>query len=283
MTNWSWLRCAAILVCFLMPSGAVRADQPQSLEIGITPYYSTRVLFEQYEPMRQHLERSLGRPTFFVTATDFKAFALKTRDHGYRFMFDVPHFGRLAEVDDGYRVLAQMKAVLRGTFLAKKDAPAKNLADLRGLTVATPDPLAIITMMGAEALIDAGLEPGKTVHLEKRPSHNTAVLSVLNGEADAALVWYKTMASMAPETTERLRVIGNTVDVAAFILFLAAPEVPEAEVKAVQSALFEFARSDAGQAFAKATGYGHIIPVASDDLTILDRYLDPVRKALESR
>ncbi|WP_460021476.1 phosphate/phosphite/phosphonate ABC transporter substrate-binding protein [Magnetospira thiophila] len=271
-----WLMVLALGVLIQGPSWAA-----EPLEIGITPYYSTRLLFKQYEPLRVHLEKTLGRPTYFVTATDFQTFALKTRDRAYRFIFDVPHFGRLAEVDDGYRVLLQMKAVLRGTFLVAQESPGASLADLRGLTVSTPDPLAIITMMGAEALVDAGLMPGETVTLIAKPSHNAAVLSVLNGESDAALVWYKTLASMAPETIDRLRVIGNTVDEPIFILFLAAPQVEDAEVQAVRQALLDFAASDEGRAFAQATGYGHIAPVSSDDLTSLDRYLGSVRRALD--
>lgn len=267
----------AVLGTFGRP---VRGESAPPLEIGITPYYSTRLLFEQYEPLRSHLAATLRREVFLVTAKDFRAFAQRTRERAYRFLFSVPHLGRLAEVDDGYRPLLQMKAKLRGTFLVRQDSSSRVLADLRHRSVSTPDPLAIITMMGEQALAAAGLRPGETVATVSKPSHNAAVLSVLNGETDAALVWHSTVASMDRDTAGRLRVLGDTEEIPVFILFLAAPGVPKEEADAVRDAVLGFAATEAGQVFQKQTAYGSLAPVRSEELAPLDSYLPAVRRAL---
>ncbi|MGE5504439.1 MAG: phosphate/phosphite/phosphonate ABC transporter substrate-binding protein [Actinomycetota bacterium] len=272
---------AAFAAAAALPLRPGRARAGEALSIGLAPYFSTQMLFEQYEPLRLFLERRLDRPVYLNTAKDFRTFALRTREHAYPFVFDVPHLGRLAQVDDGYRPLLHMNARLRGIFLVADESKVASPADLRGRTVATPDRLAIITMMGEEALAKAGLVVGTDVHLVPKPTHNAAVLSVLGGESDAALVWHSTLASMAPETTGRLRPVGETAELPTFIQFLAAPAVPAAEVEAVRAAVLAFGATDEGRAFASGTGYGELVPVRPADLAVLDRYLPMVRRAIK--
>jgi phosphonate transport system substrate-binding protein len=258
-----------------------RAQGGEPLVVGVAPYYSTQLLFEQYEPLRSYLERTMGRQVFLVTAKDFRTFAQRTREHAYPFLIDVPHLGRLAQVDDGYRMLLQMSAKLRGVFLVPRDSPVASLADLRGHSVATPDRLAIITMMGEQALAKAGLTVGTDVRVVPKPTHNAAVLATLGGEHDAALVWHSTLSSMAPELAGRLRPVGETVELPTFVLMLAAPSVPAAEAEGMREAVLTFAATAEGQAFAARTGYGRLMPVRSEDLVLLDPYLPMVRRAID--
>lgn len=271
---------ASTFLLALLPLPAATAGE--AIEIGVAPYYSIKLLFEQYEPLRLHLEKSLARPVYLATAKDFHDFAHATRRHDFPFVFTVPHFGRLAQIDSGYRPLAQMKAKLQGTFLVRKDSFFTKITDLKGRTLATPDRLAIITFMGEEALVEAGLSLSQVAR-QAKPTHNAAALSVLNGETDAALVWHSTLASMAPEIAGQLRAIGNTVELPTFILFLAAPEVSAADAEAAREAVLAFGASEAGQAFKKATAYGHIAPVLPAEIAHLDRYLPRVRDALGQR
>ncbi len=262
------------------PSTAL-AEQNPRLDIGIAPYYSTQLLFQQYEPLRAHLEQVLQRPTYLGTAKDFRTFALRPRAHDYPYIITVPHFGRLAQVDDGYQPLAQMKAMLQGVFVVKKDDRATTLADLKGRVVATPDRLAIITLMGEQALTEAGLGPDRTVRIVPKPTHNAAALSVISGEVDAALVWHSTMASMESGIADDLRIIGTTVTLPTFVLFLAAPEIPAAEAATMRAAILGFGETDEGRAFFRRTAYGGLAPVSADEISHLDVYLPSVRRALD--
>jgi phosphonate transport system substrate-binding protein len=276
------LLALASLLLAVVSASTTRAEEAPPLEIGIAPYYSTQLLFQQYEPLRAYLSEALRRPIYLVTARDFRTFALRTRAHDYGFIVTVPHFGRLAQVDDGYRPLLQMKAQLQGVFLVAKTSPAQQLADLRGRMIASPDRLAIITMMGEQALAKAGVDPDYDVRLTPKPTHNAAVLSVLNGESDAALVWHSTLASMEPEAAARLREIGATTELPTFVQVLAAPELPDADVEVVRAAIAAFSDTPQGQAFLGRTAYGRFVPLGPDDSAFLDEYLPKVRRALEA-
>ena len=204
----------------LARGGALAAD-PEPIEIAIFPYYSTRLLMEQYEPLRAFVQERLKRPTYLVTAKDFRTFIERTKAHEYPYILTAPHMGRMAQVEDGYRPMLEMKAKLRGVFLVDKDSAYATLDDLKGKAVGSPDPLAIITMMGEQALKTAGLNVPKDVRINPQPTHNAAVLSVLRGENAAALVWVNTLASMDPSVKERLRTIGTTIELPTIILYMA--------------------------------------------------------------
>lgn len=270
----------AALACWLSGGGRARAAEADSVEIAVLPFFSARVLVETYEPMRAAIQARLGRPTYLVTARDFRTFALRTEAGGYGFILTAPHLGRLAQLEAGYRPLLQWLAPLRGVFMVDRDSPLRSLADLRGRRVGMPDPLAAITMMGEETLRAAGLVPGKNIILASQPSHNAALLSVLRGENAAALTWVNTLDTIEPDIRDRLRPLAYTGEMPVASVFMAGPRLPAAEADALRAALLAFAGSDAGRGFLKRAGYDGIVPIASDGLAPFDRFLPAVRRLL---
>lgn len=269
------------MVAFL-GAGPARAETPQPLEIAIFPYYSTRLLLEQFEPMRLFIEHQLQRPVYLVTAKDFRTFIERTHQRQYPFILTAPHMSRLAQVEDGYRPMLQVRTRLQASFLVDRNSSYATLGDLRGHSIGTPDPLAIITMMGEEALIAAGLTPPGDVVLNAQPTHNAAVLSVLRGENAAALVHEVVLAGMAPEVRQRLRSIAKTVQLPTMTVYMASPSLPAAAADAIRDAILAFAASREGHDFMQRTGYDGIDPASPDDLKLFDRYLPLLRRALAS-
>lgn len=260
--------------------GPARAQPQPPLEIAIFPYYSTRMLLEQFEPMRRFVEQHLRRTVYFVTTKDFRTFIERTHQRQYPFILSAPHMSRLAQVEDGYRPMLQARVKLQASFLVDRNSPHATLQDLRGQSIGTPDPLAIITMMGEETLIAAGLNPGKDVTLKPQPTHNAAVLSVLRGENAAALAHHVVLAGMDAETRDRLRPIAKTVQLPTMTFYMASPTLAATEAEAIRDAIVAFAASPDGQDFMKRTGYDGIDPASTEDLGVFERYLPLLRRAL---
>jgi len=255
------------------------AANDAAIEIAVLPYFSARTLLAQFEPLRAFVEDRLRRPVYLVTAPDYATFVRRTQAGEYAFVITGPHLGRLAQVDAGYRPMLQWRSHLRGVFLVDRTSPSTTLADLRGKPIGTPDPLAITTFLGEEALAAAGLPPG-SVRANPQPSHNAAMLSVLRGENAAALVWDKTLATVGAETRERLRAIAVTAELPIASLFLAGPRLAAGEAESLRDVLLAFAATSAGRDFFASSSYEGIDPVDAADLAALDRYLPATRRAL---
>jgi len=280
--RWPTIRLLLLMFAALplVAATPARAAPHDPLEIGICPYYSAHVLLDQFEPMRAFLQARLERPVSLVSARDFLTFAERTRQRQYPIIVTVAHLARLAQVDSGYRPLLQMKARLAGVFLVEKNSPYGSVADLRGHSVGTPDRLAIITILGEEALDHQGLSSPTDVQLNPLPTHNAAILSVLYGENAGALVWEKTLGTMEPDVQARMRPIGTTAALPTPALFLADRDLPPAEAEAVTAAILAFAAGEGGKVFSEKTRFEGIIPVREEDLHFLDRFLPFVRRAL---
>ena len=263
-------------------AGSANASPRDPIEIGICPFYSAHVLLDMYEPLRAYLEAHLGRPVTLASAKDFRTFADRTQRREYQVIVTVPHLARLAQIDAGYRPLLQMKARLAGVFLVENGSPYQSIADLRAHSIGTPGVLALITILGEEALARQGLSAPADVRLNPLPTHNAAILSVLRGENDAALVWEKTLATMEPGIQARMRPIGTTAALPTNALFMADRDLPPPETKAVTEAILAFAASDEGKSFAEKTQEESIVPARENDLDYLDRFLPFLRRAMAS-
>jgi len=250
-----------------------------AIEIAVLPYFSSRTLLLQYEPLRAFVEARLHRPTYLATAHDYRTFVERTQQRAYPFVVTGPHLGRLAQVDAGYRPLLGWKSNLQGVVLVRADGALRSLADLRGRSMATPPALAVTTMLGLDALAAAGLSPDD-VRTVAQPTHNAAVLAVLRGEHDAALVWTKTLATLDSETRGQLRPIDYTKILPTASLFLASPVLAEDEAAALREALLAFSDTAEGRAFLARSDYEGLVPVGPGELAYLDRFLEPTRRAL---
>jgi phosphonate transport system substrate-binding protein len=267
-------------------SGLVRAEAPGAgsaaapLELGVFPYLSTRAILGVYQPLQQYLQRQLKRPVLVVTAPDMRTFVERTQAGAYPFVVTAPHFARLAQQDAGYRPLLRAKRDLVGIVLVAGDGPVRQLADLRGKTVAVPDSLAIITQLGLALLKDNGLMPGRDVTMEEMPSHNSAVIAVKQGAVAAAIVSATAFGQMPPEQKAGVRVLGQTAQVP-HVMLLARRDVPAREVSRFVQLVQAFVETTPeGGKFIDTLGYLGLRPPTEAELRSLDVYLDPLRAGL---
>lgn len=256
---------------------AAGAEALRPLQFGLLPYVSTRKLFTSYLPIKDYLERVLGRQVVVSTAPNFKTYLARARRGDYDLYHTAPHFAALAERDWGYRRVARFTRELDGSFVVARDGKVKRIEDLRGGVVRVPDPLAIITMLGEQSLQEHGLVPGVDVDVRFSPSHNNAVLAVVRGEADAAVTSAAVFEKMPPEVRAQLRVLASTRKVP-HMMFMAGPHLSDDEYRALRKAMLAFTAKGPGRQFFQDTGYGDMIDISDETMGALAPFLDELDK-----
>ena len=269
----------AATLTLVNPAGA---ELVKPLEVGIVPNVSTRTLFAAYQPLRLYMEQTLGRPVILLTAPDFKLFYERTRKGEYDLVITPPHLARLAELDSGYVPLTTYQNDLGAFLLVAENSPIKTVADLRGKKIGVPDRLALAGMAGLRWLEQKGLRAGNDFTLRVTAPHNTAVLSVMRGDIDAAIVGSGPYQLMPAKLHSGVRLLANlgTVINATFIANAKLSKEERAQIKAT---LLSFANeTPEGRKFTKDNEFGGMRPLSSSDLKTMDSFAREAKQILLS-
>lgn len=256
------------------------AEKSDTLVMGLHPNVSARTILAMYQPLRTFLEKELGQPVELYTAPDFKTYVQRTLANEYHVAVTAPHLARLAQTRAKYVPMVHYSDQLQGLIVTSKDGPIKSVKDLRGKTVALPDRLTVVSIMGLEFLRDYGLNPDTDVKLFAARSHNNAAMSADRGESDAAVVGSVPYRQLPPELRARLRVIDSTVAIPSQFI-IASSKLEAAKVERIKKALMKYAETREGKDFLSNNGFGGLRPATEAVLKSLDRYASEVSKMLE--
>ena len=247
--------------------------------MGILPTLSARTILTTYQPLREYLEAGLQRPVLLVTAPDYRTFIERTQRGEYRYLVTAPHFARLAQREAGYQPLVRVRRELNALLVTDRAHGISTIEQLRGKQVTTPDPLAIISMLGTELLRAHGLRSGQEVTLHPMPSFNSAVIALTNGESAAAVTAATALRQMPEETRGGLVTLGAS-RVVPHVIYLASPDVPAEELDRLRGLLLAFSGEARGREFFERTGFAGLDPVSEEELRTLDPYVEDLKKAL---
>lgn len=280
MTRILRLPLCLILACGWFGLPAATAADGKPLEIGVFPYLSVRAVLTTFQPIRHYLERELGRPVVLYTAPDFRSFIERTQQGEYDVLITAPHCARLAQLQTGYVPLAGFTKELHPIIVVAASSSYKSLADLRGKTVAIPDRLAIVSMMGLRLMREQGIETDRDFRLVSATSHNSAILEVTRANADAAITEAAALQQMPDELRNGVRVIA-TAGKAPHVMLMAHPRLGHGTIQKLRSLLEQFAtESPEGREFLAATGYESLKPVREAVLKSLDPYAQEILRIL---
>lgn len=180
-------------------------------------------------------------------------------------MLTAPHLAFLARQEAGYRPLLKYAQPVRGLLVVRHDAPLRDLSDLRGRTLATADPLALVGLAIHAQLSEHGLRRDYDYRTLDFSTHLNAAMQVVNGRADAAVLGLHPYNLMPPELRLQLRVLSETPPLAG-LMYLAHPRLRDAEAQAIRTGLLHFAATPQGQAFVQRGGYGSFIEATGHEL-----------------
>lgn len=254
---------------------------PNALDVGVFPYFSTRALLELYEPVRVSLQTELNRPTHLFTAPSFNIYAERTQAGEYDVVVTPPHLARLAQREAGYLPLTLFTRELRGIVVVAKNSPIQTLNDLKGKRIATPARIALVTIMGGQFLRDNGLIADINILIQDMGSHTNAVLGVQSNEVDAALTETVALQQMPEALRNSVRIIAQTQRLP-HVMFLAHPRLGQADVERIRNLLLRFPNTAEGRAFFKISGFEGMRAVEEADMKSVDPYIKELKRVLEA-
>ncbi len=276
-----FLRLALLGLCLAaLPARAADAP-PAALEMGVFPNLSPRAVIQLYQPLRLFLEKELRRPVNLYTAPDFATFVARTQKGEFDLLVTAPHFARLAQSEARYAPLANYAKRLQALIVVSGARTAPSLSGLRGGTIAIPDRVAVMSMMGIQKLRDAGLDPETDLTLFDARTHSNAAVSVQRGQTDAAIIGSVPFAQLPAEVRDQLKVLA-TVPPIPNQFILAGPHLPAPEREKLRAALFNFAASPEGKRFLETNGFGGLSPAKDADLKAMDRYAQEAKRLLDT-
>lgn len=280
-------RRAFVLGALAMFAGRVPAwagDRASTLEFGIFPYLSPRTLLTAHQPVKLFVEEQLGRSVQLSTAPSFESFNERTLRADYDLAITPPHLARLAQIDAKYVPLVVYSKVLRGVIAVRKTSPISRIDHLRGKTVAVPDRLAIVSLLGTRFLADNGLRADIDYFVQTSTSHASAAYAAAQGEADAVVTELAAFQRQIPaEVRETLRVlalVGNLPHV----VYLAHPRLGPRRIESLRAGLVNFARhAPQGKRFIENAGFEGIRTVTDADMKAMDPYVVELRSLIQYR
>ncbi|MGM0140833.1 phosphate/phosphite/phosphonate ABC transporter substrate-binding protein [Enterococcus sp. AZ160] len=179
---------------------------PEKLTVQFVPSQAAETLEAKAKPLEQLLSDELGIPVTVSVSTDYntivEAMASKQVDVG----FLPPNAYVLANEQSNVKVLLQAQRYgikqpggestdelvdsYRSMIVVKSGSDIKELDDLKGKTIATQDVTSSAGYVWPVAeMKKAGIDINTDVTTVQVKGHDQAVLSVLNGDVDAAFVF----------------------------------------------------------------------------------------------
>ena len=252
---------------------------PAPWALGVLPNISARQLMLHYQPMREDLSQSLGRPVEVVTAVHFKAFAQATAQGQYQLIVTAPNLGRVAQIDHGWVPLGVYEPGIPALLVTSAQQQGDALAQLRGKALALANPQSLVALVGLKWLADRGLRVNTDFRTVQTANDDSLGTLLLSGEAPLAMMSMGEFRAKPEAMQNSLRVVTEMARLPGFFV-MASPDMPLAERERVRDWLLAFPSSSAGQRFFRLTGFSGIRPVQAQDLQFLDDYLEPTRRGL---
>lgn len=267
------------LAVLLLARPAVAGDAP--LVFGVFPHLTAREIVETYRPLVDVLEHELQRKIVIHSARSFAIFAERTRRGEYDILLTAPHLAWLARQDAGYRPLLKYTQPVHGLLVVQSGSAFDAPAALRDHTIAIPDTLAVVVLALQAELTAHGLTLPADYRTIDAGTHRNALMQVLNGRADAAMLGLPAYNLLPAELRRQVRVLARTPPLSS-LMYLTHARLRDADALHVREALLKFGASPAGQAFLQRGGYVGFTDADGRELRAFRPYALQLQKALQS-
>ncbi|WP_269531765.1 phosphate/phosphite/phosphonate ABC transporter substrate-binding protein [Chitinimonas sp. BJYL2] len=250
----------------------------KEIHIGIEPFFTPRLLVSSFQPMRDAMEKQLGRPVVLLTAPDYRQFVRRIEQHEFDLVIIGPHTARYAELHAGYLPALIGRTRLSGLVVVPRGGEALQISDLNKQTIALPDALTVTAMLGEAWLKKQGLQ----VHTRYYAFHNAAAIALLQGDARAAIINKTAFANLPVDIRSALRVVGETQSLPHMVV-LADAKLAPAERKRYIDSLAGFVNSrENGDSFAARLGFSGLDPVKPGELAIMEPFVTELQRRLDT-
>jgi phosphonate transport system substrate-binding protein len=276
-----WAARLAFFLLLIAGSHPAISAPPAPLVFGVFPHLPARQMVEAYRPLAYELEKQLHRRVVIYSARDYQTFATRTRLGTYDIILTAPHLAWLARQEAGYRPLLKYAQPVHGLLVVKADSVFDSAKALRGRIIATSDPTALAVMAIQAEMSRQGIQADTDYRTVESGTHLNAVMQVLNGRAEGAMLGMHAYMLMPPNVRQQLRVLIETPPLSS-LMYLTHPRLRDAEVLFIHKAMLRFEASSEGQAFMQHGGYGGFSNTDSSELHAFRPYALQAQKMLQN-
>lgn len=183
-----------LTMCLIMgmntPATAADPD-PDLLKIALLPDENASELIKRNQPLKDYLERTLGKEVELIVTTDYSSMI-----EAMRFgRIDLGYFGPLSyvmaksksEIEPFAAMVVDGKPTYRSIIIANADSGVESFADIRGRKMAYGDRASTSSHLIPKTVLleSAGLVAGEDYEAHFVGTHDSVAVNVANGNADA--------------------------------------------------------------------------------------------------
>ncbi len=271
--------CTNLLAGLAVPSLAW-SQTDSSLEIGVLPNLSARILLAQYQPMREFLTREMKRTVHVSTAPNWNTFHERTMALEYDLIVTAANLARLAQLDRGYTPLLSYAPYIKGMVASAIARPIKAISELRGQTLVLSNPQSLVTLRGMQWLAENGLQRHQHFKTINVPTDDSVGSVVVRGDAFAAMLSGGEYRAIPEAVKAQLQILTVFTEVPGFVV-MANPKLPALQARAIRENLLRFASGTAeGKAFFASSGFSDIREPEAGLMESLDTYIEATRMVM---
>jgi len=250
------------LVALAEPAGST-PDLVFSVTEGVTYQATPKEIREKFEPLAEVIGKALRRNVRIVLVPGYDDVRAGLARQEYDIAFIHPAHVAMAEIKAGrYRSIAWTSGFTDYTvsLLAKADEPVKDLGDLKGRKVVTPDPDSITAVMVRSMLRTGNVGTGDLKMLTTR--YQDAVPFYLeNGFASVGATAANSVVKQWTDKGGKVVLRSRGVPIKQLI---ASSRLPSEERERIHEVLVGLAQTDAGRRALAASGYKAFVSTDAD-------------------
>jgi phosphonate transport system substrate-binding protein len=253
---------SASLVALAEPVGST-PDLVFSVTEGVTYQATPKEIRDKFEPLAEVIGKALRRNVRIVLVPGYDDVRAGLARQEYDIAFIHPAHVAMAEIKAGrYRSIAWTSGFTDYTvsLLAKADEPVKDLGDLKGRKVVTPDPDSITAVMVRSMLRTGNVRTGDLKMLTTR--YQDAVPFYLeNGFASVGATAASSVVKQWTDKGGKVVLRSRGVPIKQLI---ASSRLPSEERERIHEVLVGLAQTDAGRRALAASGYKAFVSTDAD-------------------
>lgn len=278
----------SLFLLSLLPASLSHASEMASpihstMRLGIIPYLSPRNLIKTYQPLKEYLEVSLGRPVEIYTSSSFSQFQAESCMDKFDVVITAAHFARMLENECRYTPLLQFATKGKSLIVTSKARPVTTVSALKQRTIAVPDKLSLASIVALSYLNKQGLNVQSDVKLMVVPSFVSAILAVQNGEAAAAITAAAVLEKMPPELQNSVTQLTDAGTFANLVI-LSAQGTDKQEISTLRKFMLRTSSNPAlFRKLLEPIGLGNLAAASDSEMKKIDAYLPVTREMLENQ
>lgn len=256
------------LLFFLLFFSTFLVANDNTINIGIAPHSSTRVILETHQDLRVFFEKYFQRPVQIVTAKSFSEFAQRSNQGDYYdLILTSPNLALLAQKYGGYTPLLTYTKGLTSVIIAKDKDILKNKK--YPFKVIGLDPVSFATLTAEEWLESQGLYEGKEINFTYTSASDSAATILLNNQADMSIISLPNYLKLSDEMKNSISLIYQSSPKPSRIYL--AKTTNGITLEEWKKALDAFSKSPEGLAHLEVTKLEGFRETKTDELDNLDR------------